>query len=107
MVKSFSDIAKASSEQLQKLPGFGQVKVRRIKDAFEKPFRSNATSSVTFVASQHLAPASGSSLYRTPTPMDGSDMEGKETEEKLAPHRRPPSPIWDIELDLNDSPPPS
>jgi DNA excision repair protein ERCC-1 len=104
MVKSFSDIAKASSDQLQKLPGFGQVKVRRIKDAFEKPFRSNATSSVTFAASQYLAPAS--SLYRTPTPVDVSAMKGKETEEKLAPHRRPPSPIWDIELDLNDSPPP-
>src|SRR5262245_37341793 len=104
MVKSFSDVAKASSDQLQKLPGFGQVKVRRIKDAFEKPFRSNATSSVTFTASQQLAPASS---LRTPAPADRPTMKEKEeTRKRLNPPRRSPSPIWDIELDLNDSPPP-
>jgi len=43
-IGSFADVAKASTERLQTLPGFGQVKVKRVKDAFEKPFRHNATS---------------------------------------------------------------
>lgn len=41
---SFAKIAHSSPEQLRRLPGFGQVKVRRIVDAFEKPFRNKATS---------------------------------------------------------------
>jgi len=44
---SFAGVAKATPEQLRNLPGFGQVKVRRIKDAFEKPFRNHATSAPT------------------------------------------------------------
>lgn len=48
---NFANIANASSDQLQTLPGFGQIKVKKIKDAFDKPFRNNATSSVGFAAS--------------------------------------------------------
>jgi DNA excision repair protein ERCC-1 len=44
-LQSFADIAQAPTERLQALPGFGQVKVKRVKEAFEKPFRNNATSS--------------------------------------------------------------
>ena len=44
LLQSFAKIAHASPEQLRRLPGFGQVKVRRIVDAFEKPFRNKATS---------------------------------------------------------------
>ncbi|KDQ57530.1 hypothetical protein JAAARDRAFT_113032, partial [Jaapia argillacea MUCL 33604] len=42
-VGSFADISRHSTESLQNLPGFGQVKVKRMKDAFEKPFRNNST----------------------------------------------------------------
>jgi len=44
-IGSFADIAQAPTERLQALPGFGQVKVKRVKEAFERPFRNNATSS--------------------------------------------------------------
>jgi len=44
-IGSFADVARAPSERLQMLPGFGQVKVKRMKDAFEKPFRNNTTNS--------------------------------------------------------------
>ena len=47
-MQSFADIAKATSEQLLKLPGFGQVKVKRLKDAFDKPFRNSSTSAIPF-----------------------------------------------------------
>lgn len=43
-LQSFADIAKAPSDRLQHLPGFGQVKVKRLKEAFEKPFRNSVTS---------------------------------------------------------------
>ncbi|KAI5889429.1 DNA repair protein rad10 [Schizophyllum commune H4-8] len=49
---SFADIARASSDQLSNLPGFGQVKVKNIKNAFEKPIRNKATSALPFVPSQ-------------------------------------------------------
>ncbi|EDQ99498.1 uncharacterized protein LACBIDRAFT_147485, partial [Laccaria bicolor S238N-H82] len=40
---SFADISRATSDQLQNLPGFGQVKVKNVKNVFDKPFRNNAT----------------------------------------------------------------
>ncbi|KAL5485679.1 RAD10 [Sanghuangporus weigelae] len=43
---SFARIARANPEELRRLPGFGQVKVRRIVDAFDKPFRNKATSAL-------------------------------------------------------------
>ncbi|KAF8554698.1 hypothetical protein OG21DRAFT_1508592 [Imleria badia] len=99
---SFADISNASSDRLQTLPGFGQVKVRRIKDAFEKPFRNQSTSSAFSLGSQvsrvpprNLAPPASESL---PT---GANDKGKE-KETFPPDRqfREPSPVWDIELDL-------
>jgi len=39
---SFSGIACASAEQLAQLPGFGPKKVARLKDAFDRPFRTGA-----------------------------------------------------------------
>lgn len=104
--QSFADISKASSDRLQTLPGFGQVKVRRIKDAFEKPFRNQSTSS-TFSLGGQVLPVNprnlGSPANETP-PADAND----EQKEKEAPPRasppecqfREPSPVWDIELDL-------
>ncbi|EED78769.1 predicted protein, partial [Postia placenta Mad-698-R] len=35
---SFAAISRATTEQLQNLPGFGQVKAKRVVDALEKPF---------------------------------------------------------------------
>jgi DNA excision repair protein ERCC-1 len=80
------------------------VKVRRIKDAFEKPFRNNSTTSLNVSATQQ--PLLHSSLRPRKEdlvagPSSADKGKQKETE---APSRqaRPPSPVWDIELDLND-----
>ncbi|KAG2036122.1 restriction endonuclease type II-like protein [Suillus americanus] len=122
---SFADIARAPSDRLQTLPGFGPVKVRRIKDAFDKPFRNRATSAVFSVGSQvprgtgdevvstsngekvsevaEPKAASGSKAILDSIPtQSGVKSKGKERE----PAQRSPSPVWDIELDL-DSPPPT
>jgi len=93
---SFADISRASSDRLQTLPGFGQVKVRRIKDALEKPFRNQSTSAAFSLGSQ-ASPAPPRSL--------GANGKGKEKEASppsSLPDRqfREPSPVWDIELDL-------
>ncbi|THH30790.1 hypothetical protein EUX98_g3393 [Antrodiella citrinella] len=119
---SLGNIAQASSDRLQNLPGFGQVKVKRIKDAFEKPFRNSATSALPFPSQQQtqtqlqpmpLAPAASSggagpsTAFISPSTRQ-TNLRDRE-DEYLAPRLRPPreaSPVWDIELDLNDSPPP-
>ena len=53
-VQSFAKIAQASPDRLRSLPGFGPVKVRRLVDAFDKPFRNKATSAVS-AAPEHVA----------------------------------------------------
>ncbi|KAG2145966.1 restriction endonuclease type II-like protein [Suillus bovinus] len=119
--QSFADIARAPSDHLQTLPGFGPVKVRRIKDAFDKTFRNRATSAVFSVGSQ-LTRGAGDEVVSTsnrksvlevtePRAAPGSKaifdlvpaQSGKGKGKELA--QRSPSPVWDIELDL-DSPPP-
>jgi DNA excision repair protein ERCC-1 len=92
-VGSFANIAKAPAERLQTLPGFGNVKVRRIKDAFEKPFRHSATSSITEVPAQ-VVPSQMKGKERAPSNIT--------TVGPSAPRPRQASPEWDIELDLND-----
>lgn len=44
--QSIANIARTSPDQLSNLPGFGQVKVKNIKNAFEKPFRNHATNTL-------------------------------------------------------------
>ena len=97
--QSFADISKASSDGLQTLPGFGRVKVRRIKDAFEKPFRNQSTSAAFSLGSQ-ASPAPPQNLANEL--LMGANAKGKEKEASLAssPPDREPSPVWDIELDL-------
>ncbi|KAK0212745.1 restriction endonuclease type II-like protein [Desarmillaria ectypa] len=101
---SFSNIAKAETTQLQILPGFGQVKTRNIKNAFEKPFRNNATTSLAMLSTMKEQESN-----TQPTTIADSSSEGKEkaalpTSLPVRPPRSP-SPVWDIELDL--TPPPS
>ncbi|KAI6157766.1 restriction endonuclease type II-like protein [Pisolithus tinctorius] len=107
---TFADIAKASSDRLQNLPGFGQVKVKRIKEAFEKPFH-NKTANATLSLMLSVTPrrtrspvqdAELGSSISSPPPL--SDMPDFTRETKPQRGRsRPASPVWDIELDLNES----
>ncbi|KIK67365.1 hypothetical protein GYMLUDRAFT_217587 [Collybiopsis luxurians FD-317 M1] len=87
---SIANIAKAQPEQLANLPGFGQVKVKNLKNAFEKPFRNHATNTLAFMAS------SQKSKEKSDTIQDG---DGRPTSPSYRPPRDP-SPVWDIELDL-------
>ncbi|KAI0777637.1 restriction endonuclease type II-like protein [Trametes elegans] len=131
---SFAAISRASSEQLQNLPGFGQVKAKRIQDAFNKPFRNNSTSALPISsqlqlrASQQPAASQGSgegkerandlstqasSSTQVVGPSGTSDSQTTTPVVPRAPPAprsrapREPSPVWDIELDLNDSPEPT
>ncbi|KAN0091069.1 Restriction endonuclease type II-like protein [Tylopilus felleus] len=103
---SFADISRASSERLQKLPGFGQVKVRRIKDAFEKPFRNQSTSAAFSLGSQVLAvPPRDLASSANESNLAGTSDKGKEKEapplaSPTVRESREASPVWDIELDL-------
>ncbi|KAI0074163.1 DNA repair protein rad10 [Panus rudis PR-1116 ss-1] len=113
---SFADIARASSDQLLNLPGFGQVKVKRIKDAFEKPFRHNATSSLSSWSQPKVTDAAQAQTENQPSVQSnthastdqsaGSSNQAGSAKQTSQPRKRPPSPVWDIELDLNESPPP-
>ncbi|KAF9241520.1 restriction endonuclease type II-like protein, partial [Melanogaster broomeanus] len=110
---NLADIAKASSYRLQSLPGFGQVKVRRIKDAFEKPFRNKATSATFSLGTQVSARQIDSGQITPADEIPPASRNGKGKEKEMppaSPPYHPPreaSPIWDIELDLNSSPPPT
>ncbi|KAF9012392.1 restriction endonuclease type II-like protein [Cyathus striatus] len=82
---SFSGIASATSDQLQNLPGFGQVKIKNIKNAFEKPFKNKSTT-----------------LTSQPIPRGSSVIpEVSDSTSHVTRPRRESSPEWDIELDLN------
>ncbi|KIY73141.1 DNA repair protein rad10 [Cylindrobasidium torrendii FP15055 ss-10] len=92
---SFANIAKADANRIQDLPGFGQVKVKHMKDAFEKPFRNNAT-----VKLANFPLAKGKEKER----------EAASSGTMAAPtggRQRSPSPLWDIERDLDSPPPPA
>ncbi|KAI6134493.1 restriction endonuclease type II-like protein [Pisolithus croceorrhizus] len=137
---TFADIAKASPDRLQNLPGFGQVKVKRIKEAFEKPFHTKTanttlslsnqvnvlpTSSIPDISGmaptrlpskeknsevfsetpQHTRSQAGDTGLNSSIPSSSIISEGPDFTREALPERersRPASPVWDIELDLND-----
>jgi len=84
---SFANVSKVTTDQLQSLPGFGQVKVKNIKNAFEKPFRNQTTSSLSI------------SQTRNPVVPGSSQAEAVHHEQPTGHVSRESSPIWDIELD--------
>jgi len=86
-IQSFANIAKATPDQLRNLPGFGQVKVKNLVNALDKPLRSISTRLPERSQGSSLDVGSGV-LGIEPKPADSSMRE--------------PSPEWDIGLDLND-----
>jgi DNA excision repair protein ERCC-1 len=92
-------MAKAPANRLQTLPGFGQVKVKKMKEAFERPFRNQATSTLqattsSFVANDGMGDGQGGGVERA-----FSEPEPSMVARTRAP--RQPSPVWDIELHLD------
>ncbi|KAF8897046.1 restriction endonuclease type II-like protein, partial [Gymnopilus junonius] len=106
---NFANISKATPDQLQNLPGFGQVKVKNIKNAFEKPFRNQATSSLSLMASQSRSQAEARVQCPQP-PRESSPIWGIELEDVDLPAEAegPSGPsrwlnnneVFDIDLDL-------
>ncbi|KAF8633440.1 hypothetical protein AX17_004610 [Amanita inopinata Kibby_2008] len=84
---SFANIANATPEQLQSLPGFGQVKVKNIRNAFEKPIRNNATVPLK------------SNTPEPPTLPDTNKSSQNEPMTDLLVAQQDNSPPWDIEND--------
>ena len=90
--QSFANVSKVTTDQLQSLPGFGQVKVRNIKNTFEKPFRNQATTSLL------------KSQSHKPSIRESSQAEAVRHERPTGHVSRESSPIWDIELDEGELP---
>ena len=86
-IQSFANIAKATPDQLRNLPGFGQVKVKNLVNALDKPLRSISTRLPERSQGFPLDVGLGGPGIE-PGPADSG--------------RRESSPEWDIELDLND-----
>ncbi|KIJ40933.1 hypothetical protein M422DRAFT_32048 [Sphaerobolus stellatus SS14] len=109
---SFAGIATTAEQSLLELPGLGQLKVRRLREAFHKPFNSHAPTALdTFVKKTTKFPSTNVSGNHEDTVEDPSVTGPKPSSsstDQPARNRPPrsPSPVWDIELDLNDSPPP-
>jgi len=109
---SFARIAQADATQIARLPGFGPKKVARLKDAFERPFRTSTTSA--------LVPATTTTTTTSTAPSTSTAATALSTERELDTESRTPaaaaaatsqqqqhrpSPVWDIELDLNSPSP--
>ncbi|TFK25667.1 DNA repair protein rad10 [Coprinopsis marcescibilis] len=122
---SFAGISRATTDQLQNLPGFGRVKVKNVKTAFDKPFKGKPQSTLAVVSSSQLPSFPQTSTSSASATSKGASMakqsraqpsttatssssalnpnEGASTLTTQASGRRPrsPSPDWDIELDLD------
>ena len=85
--QSFANVSKVTTDQLQSLPGFGQVKVKNIKNAFEKPFRNQTTTSLSI------------SQTRKSVALETSQAEAVHGDQPPGHVSREPSPVWDIELE--------
>src|SRR5258708_1925673 len=89
--KSFAKIAQADAAQLERLPGFGPKKVSRLKDAFERPFRTGTTSDAL------SAPAATTATTVLPAPA----TELPSTSRGGGGRTGDEGPRWDIGLDPN------
>ena len=92
--QSFANVSNVTTDQLQSLPGFGQVKVRNVKNAFEKPFRNQTTTSLS-----QVTPQKHKTVVR-----ESSQAEAVHQDQSTGDVSRESSPIWDIELDEGDLP---
>ena len=99
-------MSKATPDQLRNLPGFGQVKVKNIKNAFEKPVRNKATRTLSIPPSQGLNASNTSIGHSTVAESTSQLQKGKDTSISVVVGQPPrePSPVWDIELDLDGDP---
>jgi len=105
-LQSFAKISQATPDQLQNLAGFGQVKVKNIKNAFEKPFRNQSTSSIAAPPSQKLASGSGTTRPIRPASPEWDIEDGdaplpdRDEDVEVVDKRPSKSRVFDVDLDL-------
>ncbi|QRV94466.1 DNA excision repair protein ERCC-1 [Ceratobasidium sp. AG-Ba] len=87
---SFKNIAHATTEDLQLCPGFGPTKVRRLREAFNKPFYSSGQKPLGVPGQTALT---GLGTVDPPGP---ENVSGEEAQ-RQAPTRHS-SPEWDIDI---------
>ncbi|KAF8590878.1 DNA repair protein rad10 [Ramaria rubella] len=112
---SFAGISRASEQSLLDLPGLAQTKVRRLREAFHKPFHNSTTTNFPMfpISNENSSSREISKDQQLTVEKDTSSGFKRPLPPSSVPRPRPPrspSPIWDIELDLNDdseSSPPS
>ncbi|EJU04486.1 DNA repair protein rad10 [Dacryopinax primogenitus] len=100
-IGSVAEIAEASEEALLTCPGFGEVKSRRVVEAFQRPFRNNL-----FGEARDRNPSGGG---RAAQREETLSVVGEETPTEQEPpsaqprntRQRAPSPEWD-DFDLDD-----
>ncbi|KAG8863500.1 ssDNA endonuclease and repair protein rad10 [Tulasnella sp. 330] len=99
----FASMSHATFDELNLCPGFGKVKARRVKEAFDKPFYPGRKAD-TIVAGNSRSKGKGNEPTQNDQFMSelalsntGHDVD---TAENAA---RQFSPDWDIDLDLNGS----
>lgn len=103
---SFAKIAQADAEQLARLPGFGPKKVARLKDAFERPFRTGTAGDALSAPGDGDGPgpavSASASTSATAVPVLPSRGAGAGVS---GFGRTGEDAVWDIELDLNSPSP--
>ncbi|KAB5591293.1 hypothetical protein CTheo_5252 [Ceratobasidium theobromae] len=98
---SFSNIAHATTEDLQLCPGFGPTKVRRLREAFNKPFYSTGQEPLRAQNAEPGVDASGGILPDPDkSPQKTHDIDPTPPATFASPPSCPirhSSPEWDIE----------
>ncbi|KAF8602542.1 hypothetical protein BDV93DRAFT_190375 [Ceratobasidium sp. AG-I] len=104
---SFTNIAHATTEDLQLCPGFGPTKVRRLREAFNKPFHSSWQKSFS---GKDLVQPANQDITHEPGPAGWPEVEEPDIREPRAPPVASPippiarsaarhsSPEWDIDI---------
>ena len=103
--QSFAKIAQADAAQLERLPGFGPKKVARLKDAFERPFRTGTAGDALPTPASVPAPAMPAAATTSAPVVPALPLPSTSSSANKGTERTGEDAVWDIELDLNSPSP--
>ncbi|PFH51542.1 hypothetical protein AMATHDRAFT_142411 [Amanita thiersii Skay4041] len=96
-IGSFANISQATTLQLQNLPGFGQVKVKNMQNAFQKPFRHNTATLIPAFHPTFTQEAPRTSIVNTEENTNQAET-GLSTSQSVREY----SPPWDSDFENMD-----
>ncbi|KAG9004967.1 ssDNA endonuclease and repair protein rad10 [Tulasnella sp. JGI-2019a] len=99
----FASMSHATFDELNLCPGFGKVKARRVKDAFDKPFYPGRTGPVGGSQLKGKGKEREQDDQFMSEPIEEQGNDGGGSKGALDDPARGFSPDWDIDLDLNES----